>query len=116
MPFKKGVPVPGAKLFVKGKSGNPAGHAKGVKNRATVARNWLEVNQTLNNPLTNLKEQLSQEDIMTLSMIKKARDGDVGAYKALLDSAYGAPKQELDATISGQIILNVTNEDIKLGE
>jgi len=32
---------------------------------------------------------LSQEDIITLALIHKAKKGDVNAYKALMDSAYG---------------------------
>ena len=70
----------------KGESGNPAGRPKGSKNRSTIARHWLEVNQSLKNPLTGEQEIMSQEDLMTLALIKKAREGDVNAYKALMDS------------------------------
>lgn len=97
MPFKKGETPVGAKPFVKGQSGNPAGKKKGTKTRATIALNWLEVNQKIKNPITNETEAMSQEDIMTLSLIKKAREGDVQAYKALMDSAYGAPKQHIES-------------------
>ena len=31
-------------------------------------------------------------------MIHKARKGDVNAYKALMDSAYGAVKQSMEVT------------------
>ena len=91
----------------KGESGNPAGYKKGVKNRSTIARYWLEVNQSLKNPLTGETETMSQEDLMTLALIKKAREGDVNAYKALMDSGYGAPKQEIDNTH------NINNDSIK---
>jgi hypothetical protein len=37
---------------------------------------------------------------MTLAQIKKAREGDVAAYKALMDSAYGAPAQSIDQNIN----------------
>ena len=83
----------------KGESGNPAGRPKGSKNRSTIARQWLEVNQNLKNPLTGENETMSQEDLMTLALIKKAREGDVAAYKALMDSGYGAPLQQIDQTI-----------------
>lgn len=73
----------------KGESGNPAGRPKGALSRSTIAKKWLEVNQNLKNPITGANEQLSQEDLMTLAQIKKAREGDTQAYKALLDSAYG---------------------------
>ena len=84
----------------KGESGNPAGRPKGSLNRSTIARKWLEVNQALKNPLTGEQETMSQEDLMTLALIKKAREGDVTAYKALMDSGYGAPLQQVEQTIT----------------
>ena len=83
----------------KGEVRNPNGRPKGAKNRSTIARQWLEVNQNLKNPLTGENETMSQEDLMTLALIKKAREGDVAAYKALMDSGYGAPLQQIDQTI-----------------
>jgi len=87
----------------KGESGNPAGRPKGTKNRSTIARQWLEVNQSLKNPLTGEQETMSQEDLMTLALIKKARDGDVNAYKALMDSGYGAPLQQIEQNLEQTI-------------
>jgi hypothetical protein len=78
------------------------GRPKGSKNRSTIARKWLEVNQSLKNPLTGESETMSQEDLMTLALIKKAREGDVSAYKALMDSGYGAPLQQVEQTILEQ--------------
>ena len=86
----------------KGESGNPTGRPKGSLNRSTIARKWLEVNQSLKNPLTGESETMSQEDLMTLALIKKAREGDVTAYKALMDSGYGAPLQQVEQTILEQ--------------
>jgi hypothetical protein len=82
----------------KGEIRNPNGRPKGAKNRSTIARKWLEVNQSLKNPLTGESETMSQEDLMTLALIKKAREGDVTAYKALMDSGYGAPLQQIEQT------------------
>lgn len=84
----------------KGESGNPNGRPKGAKNRSTIARYWLEVNQKLKNPITGNEETMSQEDLMTLALIKKAREGDVNAYKALMDSGYGAPETHSDITLN----------------
>ena len=78
------------------------GRPKGSKNRSTIAKYWLEVNQKLKNPLTGTDEVMSQEDLMTLALIKKAREGDVAAYKALMDSGYGAPIQQIEQTILEQ--------------
>jgi hypothetical protein len=87
------------------------------KRRSTIARKWLEVEVNEKNPLTGLAEKLSYEDIITLAQIKKAKDEqDTNAYKALQDSAYGAPKQEIDQTVTGHIAINIDNQDAKLGE
>ena len=84
--------------YEKGQSGNPKGRPKGSKNRSTVAKRWLQVEQDLKNPLTSEIETMSQEDLMTLALIKKAREGDPHAYQKLLDSAYGAPVQLVEQT------------------
>jgi hypothetical protein len=99
--------------FNKGESGNPNGRPKGSKNRSTIARQWLEVNQNLKNPLTGANETMSQEDLITLALIKKARDGDVNAYKALMDSGYGAPVQQIEQQQTTVDLSELTTEEIK---
>jgi hypothetical protein len=99
------------KHWQKGESGNPNGRPKGAKNRSTIARQWLEVNQNLKNPLTGEQETMSQEDLMTLALIKKAREGDVAAYKALMDSGYGAPLQQVEQTITEVPLFPDVQED-----
>ena len=84
----------------KGEVRNPKGKPKGTRNRSTIAREWLEGSQYITNPITGEKEKLEQQDIMTLGIIKKARDGDVNAYKALMDSAYGQPLQQIQQEVS----------------
>ena len=101
------------KPFEQGESGNPKGRPKGSKNRSTIARKWLEVNQSLKNPLTGENETMSQEDLMTLALIKKARDGDVNAYKALMDSGYGAPVQQIEQTNTEIDLSNLTTDELK---
>lgn len=88
------------KPFKKGQSGNPNGRPKGKLNRATIAKKWLEINEKIKNPITGEYETLSQEDIITLGLLKKARKGDVGAYKALMDSGYGKLKDFVDINSS----------------
>lgn len=74
-----------------GESGNPAGRPKGSRNRATVMREWLALTIRTTNPLTGHKEKLSIEEVITLSMVRKAVEGSTPAYVALMDSAYGKP-------------------------
>jgi hypothetical protein len=82
--------------FKKGQSGNPAGRPVGSKNRSTIAKKWLETVQKSKNPISGELEDLSQEDMITLAILKKARTGDVRAYKELMDSLYGSAKETID--------------------
>lgn len=88
--------------YKKGQSGNPNGRPKGSKNRSTIAKKWLQAMQKSENPLTLESEELSQEDLITLALLKKASEGDVNAYKALMDSGYGSPVQQVEQTILEQ--------------
>ena len=90
---------------------NPNGKPKGTKNGSTIARKWLEVMQDTKNPITGELEKLSQEDLITLAMIHKARKGDVGAYKQLMDSGFGMPTQQIDVTTE-KPIFNGINLDV----
>lgn len=87
------------KPWEKGQSGNPKGKPKGAKNRSTIARKWLEVLSKQKNPLTDELEDLSYEDLITLAQIKKAQENaDTNAYKSIMDSAYGSPKETIEQT------------------
>ena len=89
------------------------GRPKGSRNRSTIARQWLEVNQKLKNPITGQDETMSQEDLMTLALIKKAREGDVSAYKALMDSGYGAPVQQIEQQQTSIDLSDLTTDEIR---
>lgn len=93
--------------FKKGKSGNLSGRPKGSKNRSTIARQYLDLITKHKNVLTGEIESLTQEEMITLAMLNKASKGDVNAYKAVMDSAFGAPKQTTDTN------LNVSDFDVK---
>lgn len=101
------------KSYKPGQSGNPNGRPKGRRNRSTIARQWLEVNQKLKNPITGQDETMSQEDLMTLALIKKAREGDVSAYKALMDSGYGAPVQQIEQQQTSIDLSDLTTDEIR---
>jgi hypothetical protein len=99
--------------FESGQSGNPNGRPKGSKNRSTIAKYWLSIEQNLKNPLTGDTETMSQEDLMTLALIKKAREGDTNAYKALMDSGYGAPVQQVEQTQTNVDLTGMSTDEIK---
>jgi hypothetical protein len=73
--------------FKAGQSGNPNGRPKGKRNRSTILKELLDMND--------------QELKMHQAQIEKAIElKDTNAYKAVLDSAYGAPVQQIDNDIT----------------
>ena len=84
--------------YKSGESVNLNGWSKGSLGGKKAAKEYLAFLQEEVNPLTGIKELLSNEDMITLALIHKAKKGDVNAYKALMDSAYGAVKQSLELT------------------
>lgn len=101
--------------FKKGQSGNINGRPKGTKNRSTIAKYWLDTIQEHNNPITGIDEHLSNEDIITIKLILQANSGCVKSYKALMDSAYGHPKQQIEETInnSGLDLSGLTTDELR---
>lgn len=92
----------------KGESGNPAGRPKGSKNRSTIVKEILSLLTKLDNPITGKEEWLTNEQHMTISILQKAIKGDVNAYKALMDSAYGTAKDTMDLNTT-----EVVDQDFK---
>ena len=95
-----------------GESGNPSGKPKGTLNRSTIARKWLEVGEKFKNPTTQVEELLTQEDIITLGQMKEARKGNTNAYKALMDSAHGAPTQDIKHVITESQKFKIGDQEI----
>ena len=97
----------------KGESGNPTGRPKGALGRATIARYWLEAKTKETNELTGEDEALSQEDLITLAIIKKAKAGDVQAYRELLNSAYGQATQPIAIDTDYIDLSDLTTDEIR---
>jgi|TARA_R110000823_G_scaffold125977_2_gene252963 hypothetical protein len=100
------------KNWEKGVSGNPKGRPKGALGRATIVKQWMEAKQSLKNPISGELEMLSQEDAGTLALIHKMRQGDVAAYRALMDSLYGAVKQTMELSQAEQPIFKQLDIDV----
>jgi hypothetical protein len=90
-----------------GETLNPNGRPKGVKNRSTIVRQILEMKgvipaeafDKLKGIFPELKNDITVEEIMTIQQVNKAiKKADTNAYSKLMDSAYGLPKQEIQAT------------------
>ena len=97
-------PVPNNKPFPKGVSGNPLGRPKGLRNRSTIVREWLEANYKKVNPITGQTETLQIQDHLVISLIGKALKGDVQAFRELFDSGHGKISELLDVTSKGESI------------
>ena len=82
--MSKGNPIKNHQ-YKSGESGNPNERPKGSSNRKTIAREYLASLQEEVNPLTGIKELLSNEGNIILALIHKAKKDDVNAYKALMD-------------------------------
>jgi hypothetical protein len=104
-------PVPNSKPFPKGVSGNPNGRPKGLRNRSTIVREWLEATESMKNPITGQSEKLAQYDIITLALIQKARKGDVQAFKELMDSSFGKIPDKLLAENKNTFQSDLTQEE-----
>jgi hypothetical protein len=104
-------PVPNSKPFPKGVSGNPNGRPKGLRNRSTIVREWLEATESMKNPITGQSEKLTQYDIITLALIQKARKGDVQAFKELMDSSFGKIPDKLLAENKNTFQSDLTPEE-----
>ena len=97
----------------KGESGNPTGRPKGALGRSTIARRWLELETKERNNLTGEDESLTQEDLITLAQIKKAKTGDTNAYKELLNSAYGQAIQPIEIDTPSVDLSGLTTVELK---
>ena len=97
-------PVPNNKPFPKGVSGNPLGRPKGLRNRSTIVREWLETTYKKVNPITGQNETLQIQDHLVISLIGKALKGDVQAFRELFDSGHGKVSELLDVTSKGESI------------
>ena len=80
---------------------NTAGRTPGVPNAATRLKRFLEIIQFEENPVTGAKEKLTVAERMDLMQLKNALNGDLSAYKEILDRLEGKAKQPVE--MSGNV-------------
>lgn len=88
--------------------GRPAKPKAKPPTRKDIADNtkfWLSLMTLATNPITKKKELLSQLDIITIKVINKAKAGNINAYTALMDRAYGKPKQYSEVDINQRVTI-----------
>lgn len=99
MPFKKGVTPPGAKPFVKGQSGNPAGRPP-------------EISKAMAKLLVQEKNGINALEAILRSVLNEALKGNIHAAKLLLDRAYGMAPQKHELTGSDGGPIEITGMQI----
>ena len=80
------------------------GRPLGSRNRSTIARKILEMTAIapevaidhIRQTHPEITDKLTTEEIATIMIAGNAMKGDVKSYEALMNSAYGAPKQEIE--------------------
>lgn len=91
----------------KGQSGNPKGKPKGTRNRSTIVREWIESSATDG-------EGGQVSDQLVRALIKKASQGDVMAFRELMDSAFGKITDKIETkhqyTKMGDVIIDMNGE------
>ena len=116
MRWSKGQTPQGAKLFQKGKSGNPSGRPAGTENSSTRLKRLLSYEIQTLNELTGETENLTALELMDISMIQKALTGDVKAYAEILNRLEGKPTERQTIQEEKQIVIlfqepNANNDD-----
>jgi hypothetical protein len=99
----------------KGEIRNPNGRPKGSLNSKTILKRFLEITKNMTNPLNEEVEDMSMIEIMHLKQIANAINGDLSAYKEILDRYEGKVTQQIDTTTKGESLnttLSVTQEQI----
>lgn len=88
-------------------SHNPNGKPKGIRNRSTVLREFLEATLKTKNPISGQEEVLTVEQRMALSMIAQVlTKGNVQAWNSIKDDVYGKLKDRVVSDNHTEIIVS----------
>ena len=106
----------------KGEVRNPNGRPKGSVNSKTVLLKFLALRKKIENPFNyGLEEEFSLMELINLKQIANAIDGDIHAYREIMDRTEGKVTQQIDTTTKGESInttplinLSIDGKDILL--
>lgn len=88
--------------FKKGQSGNPKGRPK-----------LPDISEALAKILADEKDGYSALEATLMALRAKAVKGDIRAAEALLDRAFGKPKQAIDHTLDVRRLSEMTDEELE---
>ena len=83
------------------------GRPKGVKNRATILRKWIETRTKIVDPGTGETVDGTMEDKVYLALLSKALGEDVAAIKEINDTLYGKIADKTEVKTEGNITINL---------
>ncbi len=90
----------------KGEIRNPKGRGNS-KNTKTILEKFLNLEMQQKNPFTQEVEKMSVLELMNLKQIANALEGDLAAYKELINRHEGILTSKTDITSGGERIQNV---------
>lgn len=95
---------------VAGEVRNPNGRPLGSKNTKTILERFLNLEMKQKNPFTQEIEQMTVLELMNLKQIANALEGDLAAFKEIIDRHEGKITQKTE--LSGE--LQTTPSSIKV--
>ena len=88
----------------KGEIRNPNGRPLGSKNTKTILERFLNLEMKQKNPFTQEMEDMSVLELMNLKQIANALEGDLQAFKEIIDRHEGKVIAKTDITSDGEKI------------
>ncbi len=107
MPFPPGQSGNPLTQFQPGQSGNAAGYPEGVPNRGTLLRRFLAAGIDYKDPSTGEFVRGTIEEAITLAILAKASEGDVNAYKEVMDSVYGKLTDKNELILPAKTVIKI---------
>lgn len=93
----------------KGEVRNPNGRPLGSKNTKTILERFLNLEMDQRNPFTKEMEKMSVLELMNLKQIANALEGDLQAFKEIIDRHEGKIVSKTDITTEGKQIHSTVN-------
>ena len=98
---------------VKGEVRNPKGRPVGSKNTKTILERFLNLEMNQKNPFNQQNEQMTVLELMNLKQIANALEGDLAAYKEIIDRHEGKVVAKAEQTTINIDAGKLTDEEIK---
>lgn len=83
---------------------------KGVPNRATVFKKWLETKINIDDPNTGKKVKVTLLEAAALGQIQSAMDGNTSAWKEIQDTLHGKLEDKVKAEVETKIIVEYADD------